>query len=491
MKNLLFISVLLIFAITLFADWSIEQKVFAEDGAGGDFYGRSVSISGNYAIVGTPGEYPIGAAYLYKKEFENWIEVEKFQASDSTNTFGFGSSVYINGDYLIISANHTYNNSSGSAYIYYNDDENWNEMDIVTASGSPICDQYGCSVGITEDGDYAIVGAFNDDENGESSGAAYVYQRAGSEWNLQIKLMALDGASLGYFGNSVFISGDYIFISSAGDDYNGSIYIYENNGTSWEYDSTLVSFYSSPNATFGSPISVSGDYLISGSHCNDFGEAYIFHYDGLNWIEEVILTPSDSFFYDHFGCSVSISGDFIVVGACDCEDVACSASAYFFERQGSDWIEQNKITIDDWFGFGYAVSISGDNAIVGAYRDWGNGCASGAAYLINNDGTSINLETINNFQNRIIAYPNPFNPITTISFSVAQTSSFVTLDIYNIKGQKVKTLIAFPNGGLGTRYSVIWNGDDESGKPVSSGVYFYKLNVNGKTEAVKKCLLLK
>ena len=88
-------------------------------------------------------------------------------------------------------------------------------------------------------------------------------------------------------------------------------------------------------------------------------------------------------------------------------------------------------------------------------------------------------------------YPNPFNPTTTISFSVAQTSSFVTLDIYNIKGQKVKTLVAFPNGGLGTRYSVIWNGVDESGKSVGSGVYFYKLNVNGKTEAVKKCLLLK
>jgi predicted outer membrane repeat protein len=86
-------------------------------------------------------------------------------------------------------------------------------------------------------------------------------------------------------------------------------------------------------------------------------------------------------------------------------------------------------------------------------------------------------------------YPNPFNPTTTISFSVAQTLSFVTLDIYNIKGQKVKSLVkeTIPAGD----HNILWNGVDESGKSVSSGIYFYKLNVNGKTEAIKKCLLLK
>ncbi len=85
-------------------------------------------------------------------------------------------------------------------------------------------------------------------------------------------------------------------------------------------------------------------------------------------------------------------------------------------------------------------------------------------------------------------YPNPFNPTTTISFSVTQNSDFVTLDIYNIKGQKVKNLPVILSGDEGT---AIWNGDDESGKPVGSGVYLYKLKIDGKTETVKKCLLLK
>ncbi len=85
-------------------------------------------------------------------------------------------------------------------------------------------------------------------------------------------------------------------------------------------------------------------------------------------------------------------------------------------------------------------------------------------------------------------YPNPFNPTTTIEFSI-QNDSKVELIIYNIKGQKIKTLANndFAKGS----HSIIWNGDNVSGKSISSGVYLYKLNVNGKTEVMKKCLLLK
>lgn len=85
-------------------------------------------------------------------------------------------------------------------------------------------------------------------------------------------------------------------------------------------------------------------------------------------------------------------------------------------------------------------------------------------------------------------YPNPFNPSTTIEFFIKNDSK-VELSVYNIKGQKIKTLIQ-KNFNKGT-HSIVWNGNDNSGKLVSSGIYYYKLNVNGKTEAVRKCLLLK
>jgi len=85
-------------------------------------------------------------------------------------------------------------------------------------------------------------------------------------------------------------------------------------------------------------------------------------------------------------------------------------------------------------------------------------------------------------------YPNPFNPTTTISFSIPK-ESHAELSIYNIKGQKVKTLVN--ESALSGEHTVSWNGKDESGNSVKSGLYFYKLNVNGKTEAVRKCVMMR
>ncbi len=95
------------------------------------------------------------------------------------------------------------------------------------------------------------------------------------------------------------------------------------------------------------------------------------------------------------------------------------------------------------------------------------------------------LEVLNT---NISNYPNPFNPETTFSFSIPENSK-VDISIYNIKGQKIKTLVY--NEFVEGNHYIIWKGDDDSGKLASSGVYLYQLMVNGKTEAIKRCLLLK
>lgn len=84
-------------------------------------------------------------------------------------------------------------------------------------------------------------------------------------------------------------------------------------------------------------------------------------------------------------------------------------------------------------------------------------------------------------------YPNPFNPETTISFDLAEQSP-VTIEVFNIKGQKVSTLVRdnFASG----HHSVVWNGTDSNGKPVSSGVFFYKMSTPNHV-STRKMLLLK
>ncbi|MCK5051794.1 MAG: T9SS type A sorting domain-containing protein [Candidatus Cloacimonetes bacterium] len=91
-------------------------------------------------------------------------------------------------------------------------------------------------------------------------------------------------------------------------------------------------------------------------------------------------------------------------------------------------------------------------------------------------------------------YPNPFNPSTEISFSVLQTSSSVTIEIFNSRGQKLKVLPVILSGVEGRgemKYRVVWDGTNENNKQVPSGVYLYKLVSNGKELAVSKMLLLK
>ena len=115
--------------------------------------------------------------------------------------------------------------------------------------------------------------------------------------------------------------------------------------------------------------------------------------------------------------------------------------------------------------------------------------------LIKNDyievtGTSTDDKVLNNDM-IIYNYPNPFNPTTVISFHLAAEGDLedVELSIYNIKGQKIKTL-PVPISQDNFLYEVAWDGRDNNSKPVPSGIYFYKLKA-GKEEQIRKMILLR
>ncbi|MDO9576502.1 MAG: T9SS type A sorting domain-containing protein [Candidatus Cloacimonadales bacterium] len=92
-------------------------------------------------------------------------------------------------------------------------------------------------------------------------------------------------------------------------------------------------------------------------------------------------------------------------------------------------------------------------------------------------------------------YPNPFNPSTTISFNLSnEQNEQIELVIYNLKGQKVKTFTVILSGVEGSgnnNYSVVWDGTDQTDKPVGTGIYFCKLKVDGKDKLIRKMMLIK
>ncbi len=379
--------------------WLQRQKLLASDGAAGDYFGRSVSISGDYAIVGASYDddkgYNSGSAYIFRWDGTAWSQQQKLLASDGDVNDYFGWwSVSISGDYAIVGAylddDKGYN--SGSAYIFRRDGTAWVQQQKLTASDGAALDEFGWSVSIS--GDLAIVGAIYGDGNEPNSGSAYIFKWDGTSWNQQAKLLASDGDAGDRFGFSLSISSDYAIVGACEDDdkgtESGSAYIFKRHGTAWSQLAKLTASDGASWDYFGWSVSISGDLAIVGAPKDDdkgsrSGSAYIFKRDVIDWVQQQKLLASDGAYFDYFGVSVSISGDLAIVGACyDDDNGSDSGSAYIFKWHNTTWVELQKIlasdgAAEDWFG--RSVSISGEYVIVGASCDDDKGTNSGSAYI--------------------------------------------------------------------------------------------------------------
>ena len=476
-----------------------EIKLFPFIGAAGDAFGESVSISGDYVIVGAQGDDENGAnsgsAHVFKRTGASWTQEAILLASDGALGDGFGGSVSISGDYAVVGASGNDDNGdrSGSAYVFHRTGTSWAQEAKLLPNDGTADDRFGASVSIS--GDYVIVGAFLDDEKGSYFGSAYVFSRTGTTWTQEVKLLPPDGAAeFNFFGMSVSISGDYAVVGAQGDDpdNSGSAYVYKRTGPFWAQETKLLPFDADSPINFGGSVSISGDYVVVGGPGDDgrAGSAYFFKRTGTSWTQETRILASDGAAWDRFGNSVSISGDYAVVGAWFHDDNGDnSGSAYLFKRTGSFWTQEAKLLPSDGAAgdiFGWSVSISGGYAIVGAYENDDNGTDAGAAYMYSGFTPPVGVEDeITGLPAEFALsqnYPNPFNPETVIEFALPQSEA-VSLVVYNLHGEEVALLFGgtMPAGV----HKVSWDASS-----VASGVYLYMLQA-GEFVETKKMLLLK
>jgi len=384
------LSVLLLAALAANVH-AAEVKITASDGAGGGYFGISVAISGDYAIVGAyqddaAGLYS-GSAYIFKRDGTTWNEQAKITASDGVGGDYFGYRVAISGDYVVVGTIYDGDagTGSGSAYIFKRDATEWTEQAKITASDGASGGHSGCRVAIS--GDYVVVGTSYDDDAGSRSGSASIFKRDGDTWTEQAKITASDGAAGDYFGISVAISGDYAVVGADGDDdagsNSGSAYIFKRYGTIWTEQAKITASDGAAGDRFSDSVAISGDYVVVGAYRGD--SAYIFKRYGTIWTEQAKINASDGAAGDRFSDSVAISDDYVVVGAPYDDDAgAYSGSAYIFKRDATEWTEQAKINASDGAAddeFGDSVAISDDYVVVGAYGDDDAGPRSGSAYI--------------------------------------------------------------------------------------------------------------
>ncbi len=195
---------------------AVPGKLIANDTAAGDYFGRSVALSGNFALIGAYGHNSSGSAYAF--DARSGEQLHKFTANDAAVSDSFGFSVALSGNLALIGApfDDDHGSNSGSAYAF--DARSGEQLHKLTAAAGAAGDYLGISMAFN--GNLALIGAYEDDEKGNNAGAAYVFDaRTG---NQLAKLTAPDGAADDVFGTSVALSGNLALIGAPSDDDHGN-----------------------------------------------------------------------------------------------------------------------------------------------------------------------------------------------------------------------------------------------------------------------------
>ena len=215
----------------------------ASDPNASDYFGYSVAIDGDYAVVGAhqkndvDGQQHDGAAYVFHRGADgNWTQQQRLIAenTETIRWLRFGTSVDIDGDYVVVGANNPWSGGgstnffNGAAYVYVRNNTTWTQQQrlvhpdpkLTTENAGGGSDQFGSTVSIS--GNYIIVGTPGDQEEANQAGAAYIFTRSNTSWSSPEQIVASDVAASDGFGNSVSISGDYAIVGTPYDDDGGS-----------------------------------------------------------------------------------------------------------------------------------------------------------------------------------------------------------------------------------------------------------------------------
>lgn len=340
-------------------------------------------------------------------------EQAKLVPADGTPGDAFGSRVSLSGDRALIGASCDNDNgdNSGAAYIFVFDGSTWREEAKLKPSDGGEQDSFGFSVSLS--GDRALIGADNDQNNGAAGGSAYVFTFDGTTWTQQVKLTPSDLRSAGFFGFSVSLSGDRALIGSTGANASkGAAYVFAFDGATWSQEAKLTAADGETFDRLGESVSLSGNRALVGA--GQGHAAYVFVSDGTMWSQEAKLT-GDEVGLDFFGAAVSLSGSRALIGASgDGEKGLQSGAAYIFDFDGTTWNQEAKLFADDEVAgdfFGSSVSLSGKRALVGATENSSDGPS--AAYLFFFDGAQWNQ------QRKLTPSDGPIGDFNSISVSLS------------------------------------------------------------------------
>ena len=397
-----------------------EQKLIASDRDTQDHFGYSVDIDGSYAVMGAKreGAFDEGAAYIFYKNTSGiWSQQAKLTATSPAASDYFGQDVAISGNLAAVGAygyNGTTYSDEGRVFIFRRSGTSWSLEAEITGSSLRAGDWFGYSLDLA--GSTLVVGAYRDDIGGSNAGAAYVFERTFNVitqkaiWT-QVAMLKADFPDSGDgFGKGVAISpdGQRILIGSPYDDDietdAGAAYVFEDGGTGWEQTEKLTKSSSLSGDQFGFAVALSNNHALIGApyRNNNQGAAYICAYQMLaGWQTCSTLTmtaPQAS--DDGLGYAVSLEGGIAMVGAYSHNSPAADiGTAFLWQQQGLFWTYLQQINASDYASgdyYGFSVALSGTHAAVGSVLDdIGSITEAGSAYFYDLDEDEDGLVGLN------------------------------------------------------------------------------------------------
>jgi hypothetical protein len=506
-------------------NWGEVKKITASDAEEGTGFGSSVAVDGGVIVVLAGGSVN-GAAYVFVRNSggpDNWGEVRKITPGDAHEIHWFGSSVATNGEVIVVGAQAT-DYWAGAVYVFHRNSggtDNWGEVKKLTARDTGRPNYFGLlRSSIAVDGDVIVVGASIENTAAPSAGVAYIFHRntgGTNNWGEIRRVTASDAQESDYFGSSVDVDGDVVVVGATGEDAGGwsagATYAFYRNvgGTdNWGEVRRITASDAQRDNYFGERVSVDGDVVVVGATGAD--AVYVFgvpetilssHKIAMDISSTVSLSHSTVTGND-VGLSTStggavlisnstIAGNAIGIRTSTLDDVISLKNSIVWspilsEGTMSATYSCNTVSLDGTGNISsnprFNDTDNGDYTL-----QWGSPCIdAGDPSILDPDGTrldigafafphGVSVESSHPTPTTLLPNaPNPFNPSTTIPFTLAD-DGVVSLCIYNVMGQQVRTLVS--DHRAAGYHAVTWNGRDDRGKAVASGVYLYRLAVGG------------
>ena len=354
----------------------------------GDFFGTAVAISGDRILVGATAVEACGsnsgAAYVYERDFRGeWRLVAELVPSDCSEGKFFGRSVDISGDYAVVAASQEFfsRESPNAAYIFERDSTGvWREAAKLTGSSQQEEGAFATSVSI--DGTRLLITTSGDQAHGRFGGAAYLFERQADtgSW-LPAERFTVSGVRRGIFGTMGVVSGEVVAVAASTFFRNraGSVYLFEHEADgSW----SQAARFGGIDDFFISLSADSGRVLVGESKEKRHGAASILK-KGSTWRVEEKLHPSEPYDAGAFGSTVALDGRYALVVGYDEQlgldfNIDRVVFVFRYDEPSSSWKQHFVIDVGE-LAFGASLDLEGEYAVIGSASD----SAPGTVYVVN------------------------------------------------------------------------------------------------------------